>query len=386
MRIGLVLECFNPLRGGLEQWSYQFAKHMADRGHQLHLIAESFGNFEDHPAWVRHPLPKSRTRLARAEAAAVLLQRLPLDIVHDMGIGWYGDLLHLHGGAWQALFERNLELTPTPIRQVKRAISPLLPRYRDFHRLLEKQFRCHGPLKIALSKLVAEHLQQYHHVQEDQLRLVYNGVDCERFHPKNKDAYREAIREQYHIADHETLLLIVAHNFRLKGVPTLLAAMRNLVNAGHSVRLLVAGGKRLDSWKRLVHRQGIGHAIQFLGGISDPMPLYAAADAYVHPTWYDTCSLVVLEALATGLPVITTRCNGVADLISPGIEGYLLTDPGDDVLLAQHIEPLLQPIRREVMGVEARKLALAHSFEKQAEQFLTIYEEIKQTHRPRLAA
>ena len=91
---------------------------------------------------------------------------------------------------------------------------------------------------------------------------------------------------------------------------------------------VIAGGKKPQRFAKLAEKLGIAHAVTFLG-LVDPVPYYAAADVFVHPTWYDPCSLVTLEASSSGLPVITSRFNGAAELMIHGKEGFVLPDPGD---------------------------------------------------------
>jgi UDP-glucose:(heptosyl)LPS alpha-1,3-glucosyltransferase len=110
-----------------------------------------------------------------------------------------------------------------------------------------------------------------------------------------------------------------------------------------------------------VRRLDLDGALTFLGHVEDIRPLYAAADALVHPTRWDACSLVVLEALASGLPIVTTRVNGAAAAIADGREGYLLERPGDAEALAAALTALLDPARRRVMAVSARQAVLSLS-------------------------
>jgi UDP-glucose:(heptosyl)LPS alpha-1,3-glucosyltransferase len=115
--------------------------------------------------------------------------------------------------------------------------------------------------------------------------------------------------------------------------------------------------------------------VTFLG-LVDPVPYYAAADVFVHPTWYDPCSLVTLEASSCGLPVVTSRFNGAAELMTDGKEGFVLHDPGDVATLAARMKELLEPAQREKMGAAGRALAMQHTFEEQTTQFIELYREI----------
>ena len=96
----------------------------------------------------------------------------------------------------------------------------------------------------------------------------------------------------------------------------------------------------------------------------------------MHPTWYDPCSLVTLEAAACGLPVITTRYNGASELMQNGRDGFVLHDPQDFTTLAAHMEELLDPMLRERMGAAGRTMALQNTFERQTTKFLELYEEV----------
>ena len=224
--------------------------------------------------------------------------------------------------------------------------------------------------------MVSRDFQLHYGANESQIRVVYNGVDLRRFTPEGRTRYREATRDYLGVADHEVLLLIVAHNFALKGVPTAIRAVNRLRSDGCPVRLAVVGGKSITAARSLASSLGGNDGITFLGSIPDPRPYYAAADIYVQPTFYDPCSLVALEALACGLPVVTSRFNGAGELISPGVQGEILFDPADDLTLAECLQPMLDGNRRQMMGRAARRLAEEHSLERNLHEMLSIYHEI----------
>jgi UDP-glucose:(heptosyl)LPS alpha-1,3-glucosyltransferase len=239
---------------------------------------------------------------------------------------------------------------------------------------MKRQYAADGRKVVALSRMVAGHLRQYHHVPADQLRLVYNGVDIERFSPEVCRPCREPLRRQLGLRD-EALLLTVAHNYRLKGVATVIRAVARLRRQGHPVRLAVAGGKNSRVYERLAERMRVASAVAFVGPQRDVIPYYAAADLYVHPTWYDPCSLVVLEAMACGLPVVTSRFNGASELISHA-EGAVLDNPADDRELAQRLVPLLPSDIRARKATAARRRAESHSWERNCREIAAVYKEL----------
>jgi UDP-glucose:(heptosyl)LPS alpha-1,3-glucosyltransferase len=268
---------------------------------------------------------------------------------------------------------------PRRLRPWKRAVNQWLPRYRRFDALMARQYVNDGRILLALSRQTQADFEQIHGVPREQIRLGYNGVDPVRFSPEHRIKYREAVRRWLGVDDDTAVLLIVAHNFPLKGVPTLLQAMGRLTAQGQPAHLAVVGGKRLRRYERAAGRLGAASTVTFTGTVRDTVPFYAAADIYVHPTFHDSCSLVVLEALASGLPVITSRLNGAAELLTEGVEGYVVPDPADvDDLLAR-LEPLFDTAVRERMGLAARRLAMEHTLERNVNEVLAVYEEVIQT-------
>lgn len=375
MRIGLVLDRFDPRLGGVEQWTWQFAGGLLEAGHEVHVVAGKFGPAQLNMGIVPHRMETCRSRLQRAQEAEKVLRTLRLDVIHDMGLGWYCDVFQPHGGSRMAAFEQNLLLSPAWMRPWKRYITRLLPRYRDFQTLLDRQYAPDGRLVLALSQMVQRHMKQHHRIRPDQIRLVYNGVDTDRFSPRHRRRYRSQVRRGLGLKD-EVLFLLVAHNFRLKGVPTMLRSIARMAAAGHDVHLAVVGGKRLRPWQRMVGRLKADDRVTFVGPVVDPVPYYAASDVYVHPTFYDPCSLVLLEALASGLPVVTSRFNGAAELMTAGRHGFILDDPSDSVVLTAMLEQLLDERTRKLMGGAARHLALQHTFQQNVNEVLAVYEEI----------
>jgi UDP-glucose:(heptosyl)LPS alpha-1,3-glucosyltransferase len=399
MRIGLVLDHFDSRRGGVEQWTDQFARKLLRLGHEVHVVATSFGPMTDRvriapcadeeaekvvagvrPRWiVPHTIPRHRGRFDRARAAEEILQQLDLDIIHDMGFGWYCDILQPHGGSRAAAEERNLALCPAWLRPLKRVVSPLLPRYREFAKLTKRQLRASpGPITLALSQMVFRDMQRLHELPDTRLRLIYNGVDVDRFTPAHRYSHRHSTRARLGLADGDIAFLIVAHNLELKGVPTLIRALGLLRGEGVPAKAVVVGGKRSSAMRKLARWSSVERHVTFVGPVDDPRDFYAASDVYVQPTYYDPCSLVVLEALASGLPVITTRFNGASELLTHGEQGYVLDDPADASSLAELMRQTLNANRRAVMARSARQLALRHTFDDNVRQIVDVYEEVAQ--------
>lgn len=376
LRVGLVVEHFDPSRGGLEQWTYRFAREMLARGHELHVLSREFGDCVQDLPVVMHRLHGGPSRLAFAEQARAALMALELDVIHDMGAGWCCDVFQPHGGSWASLTDRRLRMLPGWWRRLKGWLNPLLPRQRQYQRLMAQQYADHGQLLVALSQSVAEDFQRFHHVGPERIRIVYNGVSPAEFSPERCQARRKAMRRELGVGPDTVLALVVAHNFRLKGIPSLLRAVARLNDEGRPAQLVVVGGKSLGRWRRRAAKMGIEHAVTFAGPASNPLDYYAAADLYVHPTFYDTCSLVVLEAAACGLPIITTHSNGAAELLEHNRDALLISDPADVGQLTAAMRLLLGAETRRRLGQAARETALRHTFQRNVDEILEVYREV----------
>ena len=376
MRIGLVLENFDPARGGREQWTWAFTQRLLEFDHEVHVVARSCSAKARQLPITYHPVLCDPSPVVFAGAVRAVLEPLALDIVHDMGMGCYCDVFHPHGGSMAASAERKLLFLPRWLRGLKRMANRLLPRHRTFRDLMAKQYADHGQIVLALSRASAADFRRFHDVDPQRIRIVYNGVDCVRFSPEACAPHRTTARRHLGLRPDTVVALIVAHNFRLKGVATLLKAMRRLGGSGRDLRLIIVGGKHIDSWQRQVARIGLSEQIHFAGRVDDPLPYYAAADFYVHPTYYDPCSLVVLEAAACGLPLITSRYNGASEMFTAGDDVLLIDDPADDKELAAAMRALLDDGKRRRLGTAARRTILQHSFHRNVDQILEIYREI----------
>ena len=376
VKIGVVIEWLESGSGGAEQWTRQFIHWLNQQGHTVHIVARDVRDSEILRNNHCHRLGRRLSRRRFAQVAEEVLGSLPLDIIHDMGCGYRWDIFQPHGGSRLATFDQGLRTKSRLIRHIKRVVCPFLPRYREFNQLMERQFANTQGLFVALSEMVAEHFRELHGLADTRIRRIYNGVDLDRFTPKNRERFRQATRSALGVADDEVLLMLVAHNQRLKGLPTLIRAAGHLIAERLPVKLAIVGSRRHSPYERMAKRLLGRNRVVFVGAVTDSAPYYAATDIYVHPTYYDPCSLAVLEALASGLPVITSRFNGVAELMTDGSQGYVISDPANDVELADKLRPMLDINVRAKMGHAARLLAEENSLEQNFKRILALYAEV----------
>ena len=370
MKIGLVVERFDPARGGAEHWTTQFARRLVARGHEVHVVAFDFHGETAADKIFSHRLDMPRSRIDRAVAIAAQLPAFGFDIVHDMGIGWAADVIQPHAGSTKALWEHNLMRIPK-WRQIRFWREK---RYRELEEIERRQHANTSAIIVPVSRMLADNFETYDQLPRSRMRVIHNGVDVERFAPSNPIQYRDSMRHELGLRD-EVLFLMLAHNLLLKNAESTIRAARKLSATGRRLRVVIAGGKKPDRFIKLVRKLGVGSIVTFVGQV-DAVPYYAAADVFVHPTWYDPCSLVTLEASSCGLPVITTRYNGASELMTDKGEGFILADPADVNALADRMEKLFDPALREQMGAAGRVSALRHTIEDQTDQFVELYRDI----------
>lgn len=382
--IALVLDRFDPQGGGLEQWSFKLARWLSAVGHKVHVVAFDFGEHSSHTGISHHPLPKSSNRLERAALVESYLRKLSPDLIHDLGVGWYYDVLQPQAGSKVVNYRRSLLSLTAPAGYFKWFRPSALLDLREFQRLERRQYTAGSGIIVTVSRMVRDDLRALYGVKPDRLRQIYNGVDTERFSPERGKVARELTRRELCRED-EILFLMAARNFRLKGLSTALKALGLLKRSDVPACLAIIGGQPPNDIRRLACRLGVEDRVKFCGFVPDPVPYYLAADAYVHPTFYDACSLAVLEAWASGLPVITTPFNGAAEMMVSGKEGFIHQDPRDVRGLAGKMAAFMDAELRSSLSTAARKLALAHTLENNFRAIEKIYLEATGLRRHRLS-
>ncbi len=176
---------------------------------------------------------------------------------------------------------------------------------------------------VAVSRRVAQEIAEHYGVPESRIALIPNGINLDRFTIQPRD--REKAQREFGIPGDAPLLLFVGHEFDRKGLAHVIRAMPHLPA---NVHLLVVGSDPPQPYQRMADAEGVGPRVVFAGVRRDMPAIYAAADAFVLPTGYESFSLVCMEAMACGVPVFATRAGGIEDYLEDGVNGYAVTrDP-----------------------------------------------------------
>jgi UDP-glucose:(heptosyl)LPS alpha-1,3-glucosyltransferase len=382
MDVALCYESVLPARGGAETYIGDLSRRLSRDGHAVHLYACRWDAAALPAATHFHRLDvPSGPRFLRpwrfgAACEAAVSPR------HDVSIGfdktWGQDVLYPQGGLHAASAAHNLLKFSGPVERAFAKLGKCLdPAAWSFARLEKKQYL--GPKKpliVVNSHMVRRHFEEFYGVPPEEVRVVRSAIDPLRFAAEDRLKQRSDERDRWGVGPGETVGLFVAMNYRLKGLAPLLNAYALTPNAVPN-RLVVVGHPKFTRYERQARRLGIADRVVFLGHRSDPKSCYFAADYLVHPTFYDPCSLVALEALACGLPVVTTRYNGASELLSPPTDGVVVSDPHDAPALAAAMAKMFDRGYLREASAAARATGSRWTFEHHYQALLSVFSEVR---------
>jgi UDP-glucose:(heptosyl)LPS alpha-1,3-glucosyltransferase len=254
-------------------------------------------------------------------------------------------------------------------------------------RLLRAERRCchgsKGPIVAALSRYVVEQLRRHYATDPGRIVRMLNGVDTEaRADPRVAGDFRSKVLSQMGIRNgrEPMLFLFAAHNFRLKGLYPLIQAMQlaGPTDTERPACLIVVGAGKRDKYRRLAKRLGVQDRILFSGPVQDIRSILPATDVGVLPTFHDASSRFILEALAAGKPVITTRFNGATDHFTDGRHGTVIDSPDNITALADAIRYFANNanVARASQAIIEDNLRANISTRRVADELLRVYEAI----------
>ena len=327
-----------------------------------------------------------------ADAVRAALQSEQFDLVqsHERMVpdGITAPFLYRAGDGVHATWLRERARAQGAMGSLRNAINP----YHRFMTALERDMFTHANLAgvICNSRMVRDDIAARFAVPASRLHVIYNGLDLDKYHPRLRDdraGYRPETIGGSGSSSTSPLLLYVGSGFERKGVKQLLTAFAragaSAAGAAAQATLVIAGAdKHAARYARLAAQLGISARVRFVGAAADVTPYYAAADAFVLPTLYDPMPNAALEALACGLPVLTTTTCGAAEFIREGVNGYV-RDALDVDGLAQAMTLLANPAQAASMRAAARASVAHLSLDAMAQQLLTLYRTLSRTNMAR---
>ena len=380
MKIALNIYKYLPTKGGGEGYLANFANQLAERGHEVHIYASKWESNNNNMHY--HTIPSIRFPKFLKDILFVInslreMAKYDFDIVHVVGRALGMNVFNPHCGVEKAWLKQNFLSISCPVSRVLKQIVGFLSFRQNFILWLDKkQYTGKGVSRIiAISDMIKNDIIKYHNIEPERIDVIYNGVDLKRFNSDNKNRYRNAMREKLSLGE-ELVLLYISNNFRLKGLLTLVKSLGELKKSGKDFKALIIGRGNKTPYRKLAKKLGVLSNLIFLGHVGEIEKYYAASDLYVHPTFYDSCSLVVTEALASGLPVITTVYDGASGIIEDGKDGFVMKDPNNHRALAEKITLFFDDEFRQKASIAARKKAEEYPAEKNCEEIIEIYNEV----------
>ncbi|MEJ5226582.1 glycosyltransferase family 4 protein [Thermodesulfovibrio sp.] len=224
---------------------------------------------------------------------------------------------------------------------------------------------------IAISEMVKRNIVENYELDPDDIVIIYNGTDLDKFEKLDRETYRNQIRKKFGIDNKDFVLLFVGSGFERKGVKYLIEAAEKVEQP---LTVLVVGKGNSKRYVKYIKKQ----RVIFCGPQREIEKFYVASDLFLFPTIYEPFGLVVLEAMASGLPVITTKLCGASEIITHGENGFVVDTPEETHKIAEFIKILTE--QKDIynnMRFKARVTASNFSMEKNFKNIENLYEIVK---------
>jgi UDP-glucose:(heptosyl)LPS alpha-1,3-glucosyltransferase len=372
VKLAIVRQRYNPF-GGAERFVARAAEMLAQQGTSLTVVARDWTGAGTQAQWLRcDPLYFGRLwrdwSFARAACAATAAgdfdlvqshERLPCCDVYRAGDGVHAQWLEYRARTLSHFGRAWLRLNP----------------YHRYVLAAERRLFASPRLRAVIcnSRMVRDDVRRWFRVDESKLHIIYNGVDVKEFHPGLCAEHRSTQRTRLEIPEKAAVFLFVGSGFERKGVPQLVEAFRRS-RKPDSHLLVVGKDPSLAGFAARARALGLAECVHWLGPQHDVRPWYGAADCLVLPTLYDPFPNVALEAMASGLPVLTTRHCGAAEIVQEGRNGYVCTDPLDIDELAANMTRISTSAAG--MRENARDTAKAYDIAIMASALMLLYRDL----------
>jgi UDP-glucose:(heptosyl)LPS alpha-1,3-glucosyltransferase len=359
--------------GGAELILDRLLAALAARGKRVALIGRSWRGNRD-VEFIRCDPPKMtrafrETLFARAACDLIARERGALVQAHERVPCC--DIFRAGDGVHAAYLEQK--------RRTQTAFGRLKDRLSLFHRntlALERKLFTSPRLQAAIvnSAMVADDIVRHFEFPRERIHLVPNGIDLTRFRLQARDEHRAAVRARLGVPAAKPIALFVGSGFERKGLH---AAIHAAAAQGDTELWAIGHDRRPAYFVAEAERAGLGSRFRLIGP-TDPLPYYAAADVLILPSFYDPFPSTVIEALACGLPVVTTTGCGARDVVRR-LDARLVRDVLDREGLAEALRTALELAAKPETAARARAIAEEFGIDRMVEQMLAVHERVRTT-------
>lgn len=378
LHLAIIRQAYNPF-GGAERFVERAIRALGEDHVRVTLITRKWEGGAQPGLTVKLLHTPRVSRLLRdvmfARSVRTMIGKRFFDLVQSheripgCDIFRAGDGLHV---TWLEQRARTL----TPFGRFLQKISP----WHRYILTMEQRMFEDPKLRAVIcnSEMVRQDIAHRYPKLASRLHVIHNGVDLKTFHPGLRDKHREIVREQLDVPDGTPVILYVGSGFERKGVPQLIRAMT--CPELHGAELWIIGKDKLA--RRLQHfaeSLGVASQVRFLGPKKDVTPFLGAADVFALPTLYDPMPNAALEALASGLPVLSSTSSGAAELIRLGENGEridALDVNGAAAALGRLIAAVQDPVRQPEIAAAARASVVQMSKEAMSAELVALYRQL----------
>jgi UDP-glucose:(heptosyl)LPS alpha-1,3-glucosyltransferase len=374
MKIAVIKKDYSDSGGGAERYARELCGGLAERGNEVFVLSHTFKS-EDKKGIHHIRVPKKALRLSFS--STLYFHR---NVRKILGKDCY-DISYSLSRTYPSDFHRVTEsLQQEWLTARYPSYQRFNPRHSGIIALEEKIFKVENTkFVICNSNLTARQVVENHKFPEDRVKVVRNGVDHSEFSPPENGEKNE-LRKRLRIPDDKFVLLFAAMNFRTKGLVNAIKALAVLPDSiKKNCILIAAGSDNPRQYQKLAAENGLSGNLRFEGRVKKMRNYYASADIFLYPPLYEPFSNVCLEAMACGLPILTSKMNGASEIVIEGVNGYLVDNAAEKEKIASIIAKFAEmpPETRAKFAKSAFETSKGFSWERHIEKIIALFSSYK---------
>ncbi|HRR06508.1 MAG TPA: glycosyltransferase family 4 protein, partial [Victivallales bacterium] len=307
MKIAVIKKDYLCNGGGAERYAMEICRRLTIAGHQVYVHSRRF--VEDRQTGIIHVPVRQKVFGAFSsthsfhKSVQKVISPGDYDVIYSLSRTYPTDVHRVT----ESLHCEWMKIRYSPFQLFNPRHIEILSLEKDIFKIQNTRY------VVCNSELTKKQIIKNYEYPEEKIYVIRNGVNKEEFYPAS-DHERINLRRKLDLNKSNFVILFAASNFRIKGLDF---AMKALVHLPEILRkqviLLVAGGGRADYFRKIAQKLNVNDNIRFLGYVASMRELYVSSDILLHPVLYEPFANVCIEALACGLPVITTRNNGASE-------------------------------------------------------------------------